>query len=127
MRIAIADDEETIRDFLSTLLSEAGHRCLVYRDGRELVNGLQRDTFDLIIVDWMMPGMSGLELLRWIRSSINSCPPVIMLTSRSEKKDIAEALNAGADDYIVKPEARNVILARVDAVMRRTGTQAALP
>lgn len=119
MRIAIADDEETIREFLSSLLTEAGYRCVAYRDGRDLATGLQRDTFDLIIIDWMMPGLNGLELLHWARENLDPCPPVIMLTSRADKTDVADALNAGADDYIIKPEAKNVILARVKAVMRR--------
>ncbi len=123
MRIAIADDEETIRDFLSSLFAENGHRCSLFRDGKDLINGLQRDTFDLVIIDWVMPGMSGFELLRWTREMISPCPPIIMLTSRAEKSDVADALNAGADDYIIKPEAKNVILARVDAVMRRSGAQ----
>ncbi len=127
MRIAIADDEETIRDFLSALLSEAGHRCLTYRDGRELMSGIQRETFDLIVIDWMMPGPCGLDLLGRIRDTLSPCPPLIMLTSRAEKTDVADALNGGADDYIIKPEAKSVILARVDAVMRRTGAPSPLP
>jgi DNA-binding response OmpR family regulator len=123
MRIAVADDEETIRDFMSSLLVGAGHRCSLFRDGKDLMSALQRDTFDLIIVDWMMPGMGGLDLVRWARGVLSPCPPVIMLTSRSEKSDIVEALNAGADDYIIKPEIEHVILARVDAVMRRSAGQ----
>jgi len=123
MRIAVADDEETIRDFLSALLTQAGHRCSLFRDGKELMSALQRDTFDLIIVDWMMPNANGLELVRWARKILSPCPPVIMLTSRSDKTDIVEALNAGADDYIIKPETEHVIIARVEAVMRRATNQ----
>lgn len=119
MRIAVADDEEGIRTFLSSILVEAGHQCAVFRDGRELMTALQRDTFDLIIADWIMPGMSGIEVLQRARQTLSPCPPFIMLTSRADKTDVADALNAGADDYIIKPEAQNVILARVDAVMRR--------
>lgn len=120
MRIAIADDEDTIRDLLDSLLTEAGHRCTLFRDGRELMSALQRDTFDLVIADWMMPGMSGIDLVRRAREVLSTCPPIIMLTSRSDNQDVADALNAGADDYIIKPAAKAVILARVEAVMRRT-------
>lgn len=127
MRIAVADDEETFRDFLSSILLEAGHRCSLFRDGRDLMIALQRDTFDLIVIDWMMPGMNGLDVLRRARETLSPCPPIIMLTSRADKDDIAEALNSGADDYIVKPEAKNVILARVDAVMRRGAVTPELP
>lgn len=126
MRIAVADDEETFREFMSSLLTEGGHRCTLFRDGRDLMNALVRDTFDLIIIDWMMPGVGGLEVLKWARGALSPCPPVIMLTSRSEKSDVAEALNAGADDYIIKPESKNVILARVEAVVRRTSHQSEL-
>ena len=124
MRIAVADDEETIRDFLSSLLTKAGHRCTLFRDGKDLMHALQRDTFDLVVVDWMMPSMNGLDLVRWARGVVDPCPPVIMLTSRSDKTDVVEALNAGADDYIIKPETEHVILARVDAVMRRSTNSA---
>jgi len=120
MRIAIADDEETVRDYLSSILTEAGHSCASFRNGREIMHALQRDTFDLAIIDWVMPGADGLEIIKWARTTLTPCPPIIMLTGRSENDDIVQALNAGADDYIIKPGAPNVILARVDAVLRRS-------
>lgn len=123
MRIAVADDEETIREFMSALLSDGGHKCTLFRDGRDLMNALMRDTYDLVILDWMMPPVNGLDILRWARETVDPCPPIIMLTSRADKSDVAEALNSGADDYIIKPESKNVILARVDAVMRRASHQ----
>lgn len=120
MRIAVADDDDTTLGFLEQLLSDNAHRCVVFRSGRELITALQRDTFDLLIIDWNMPGICGLDVVRWARENLSQCPPIIMLTNRAEKDDIAAGLNAGADDYIVKPEAPNVILARVDALLRRT-------
>lgn len=120
MRVAVADDEESIREFTAGLLTEGGHSCALFRNGRDLMTALQRDTFDLVIVDWTMPGLSGIEVVKWARASLSPCPPFIMLTSRVDKDDIAEGLNAGADDYIVKPESPHVIRARVDAVLRRT-------
>jgi DNA-binding response OmpR family regulator len=123
MRIAVADDEETIREFMGSLLTDGGHKCSIFRDGRDLMNAMMRDTFDLVILDWMMPPVNGLDIVKWARETLNPCPPVIMLTSRADKADVAEALNSGADDYIIKPETKNVILARVEAVMRRTNHQ----
>ncbi len=120
MRIAIADDEETVRSYLSSILIEAGHSCASFRNGREIMQALQRDTFDLAIIDWIMPGMDGLEIIQTARATLSSCPPIIMLTSRSENDNIVDALRAGADDYIIKPGAPNVILARIDAVLRRS-------
>lgn len=84
------------------------------------MNALQRDTFDLAIIDWMMPGTDGLEIVKWARAILSPCPPIIILTSRADNEDIAQALNSGADDYIVKPSDAKVILARVEAVLRRS-------
>jgi DNA-binding response OmpR family regulator len=120
MRIAVADDEESIREFTAGLLRESGHICTSFRNGRELVTALQRDTFDLVIVDWTMPHMTGIEVVKWARANVSPCPPFIMLTSRLDKDDIVAGLNAGADDYIIKPEEAHVIRARVEAVLRRS-------
>lgn len=119
MRIAIVDDEPDIRESLSDLLAGAGHRCASFAEGQALITQLQRDTFDLIMLDWVMPGTTGIELIEWIGKTQTPAPAVVMLTNRSAKDDIASALNAGADDYIIKPEDGNVILARVEAILRR--------
>lgn len=124
MRIAVVDDDDTTVLFMDRLLADAGHHCSGFRNGRDLLTALQRDTFDLLVIDWAMPGISGLDVLKWARDNLPLCPPMIMLTNRSDKDDVAQCLNAGADDYIVKPEAGNVILARIEAVYRRTATQA---
>ncbi len=120
MRVAVADDEEAVRDYLSQILTDAGHSSTGFRNGREVMNALQRDTFDLAIIDWMMPGTDGLEIVKWARAILSPCPPIIILTSRADNEDIAQALNSGADDYIVKPSDAKVILARVEAVLRRS-------
>ena len=120
MRVAVADDDETISAFLRALLEGRGHQVRVFVNGRALITQLQRDTFDLVILDWHMPEADGMAVLDWMRANMGAPPPVIMLTSRADKDDVASALNAGADDYVVKPEAGEVILARVEAVLRRT-------
>lgn len=120
MRIAIVDDDETTLTFVSQLLTQRGHRCVEFRRSPDVPLALSRDTFDLLVLDWNMPAMTGMELLRWARTNLAACPPVIILTSRSDKDDVSAALNAGADDFIVKPETAPVILARVEAVLRRT-------
>lgn len=120
MRIAVVDDDQMTREMLTELLGSAGHRCTPFTDATSLITQLQRDTFDLVIADWVMPGVTGLELIQWVRTNMTPPPPVIMLTNRAAKDDVAGALNAGADDYIAKPEDGHVILARVEAVLRRT-------
>lgn len=121
MHIAVVDDDEAMLDMVQHTLVEDGHRCFRCRSGRELLAALQRETFDLLIVDWNMPEMNGMDIIAWIRNHLSDPPPVMMLTSRSDKDDIAHALNAGADDFIVKPESPNVFSARVNALLRRHG------
>jgi DNA-binding response OmpR family regulator len=120
MRIGLVDDDDTSLDFVAQSLANSGHHCSGYRSARDLIAALQRDTFDLLIVDWNMPDINGMDTLRWVQDHVRPCPPILMLTSRSDKDDIALALNSGADDYIIKPETAGVIAARVEAVLRRT-------
>ncbi len=120
MRIAIADDDADVRAFLSALIEEMGHSVIAFSDGLALSKILSRETFDLIILDWMMPGRDGLATLNWMDHTLSERPPVIMMTNRTAKQDIMDALNAGADDYITKPEDRGVIIARINAMLRRS-------
>ncbi|WP_417618594.1 response regulator transcription factor [Parasphingorhabdus sp.] len=119
MRVAIADDDSDIIDFLGKIVEGQGHVYTGYADGTSLSNALLRDTFDLVILDWNMPGKNGMQILEWMESAVEDRPPVIMMTSRTAKQDISDALNAGADDYITKPEDKNVIAARINALLRR--------
>lgn len=119
MRIAVVDDDESVIEFASSVLEQAGHQCVSYRTGSALLAALRRENFDLLLLDWNLPDTTGLDLLHSARGSMDAAVPVIMLTSRSDKDDIARALHAGADDYIVKPESAVVVAARVGAVLRR--------
>lgn len=120
MRIAVADDERDVTDYLKAIIEELGHLVVTFADGNALSQAMVRDTFDLIIVDWTMPGKDGLQIIKWMESALDERPPVIMMTNRTAKSDITEALNAGAADYITKPEDRRVIAARINAVLRRS-------
>jgi DNA-binding response OmpR family regulator len=120
MRIAIVDDDEGTIEFVRQVLEQHGHMIVGFSRSRDIPGALRRETFDLLILDWNMPEMSGMDIVAWARVNLPTCPPVIMLTSRSDKDDVAAALNAGADDFIVKPESANVIAARVEALLRRT-------
>lgn len=119
MRVAIADDDAEIIAFLGNIIEAQEHVFTGYSDGTTLSNALLRDTFDLVILDWNMPGKTGIQILEWMQDAIDDRPPVIMMTSRTAKQDISDALNAGADDYITKPEDPNVIAARINAILRR--------
>lgn len=119
MRIAVVDDDEEVTEFVSASLRAAGYGCSIYRTGMALLAALRRQTFDLLLLDWNLPDSTGVDLLRSIRETNARSAAVIMLTSRSEKDDVTTALRAGADDYVVKPETASVLVARVEAVLRR--------
>jgi DNA-binding response OmpR family regulator len=119
MRVIIADDEADVVAFLKSIVEELGHIAVSYSDGNMLAQALVRETFDLLILDWNIPGKDGIATLQWMQSSLPEKPPVIMMTNRSAKRDISDALNAGADDYITKPEDRAVVAARINAMLRR--------
>jgi DNA-binding response OmpR family regulator len=120
MRVVIADDEQDVITFLKSIVEEQGHVAVSYSDGNLLSQALVRETFDLLILDWNIPGKDGLATLQWMKTAMAERPPVIMMTNRSAKKDISDALNAGADDYITKPEDRSVVAARINAMLRRS-------
>ena len=119
MRIAIADDETDVVNYLKAIVEELGHTSVSFSDGNALSQSLVRETYDLVILDWSMPKKDGLETLNWMSTALQERPAVIMMTNRTAKKDITDALNAGADDYITKPEDRGVIAARINAMLRR--------
>jgi DNA-binding response OmpR family regulator len=119
MRIAVLDDDPAQADFVCQTLSAEGHVCHAFSEGLELVRQLRRQTFDLLVLDWNVPDMSGEEVLRWVRKSLSVHLPVLFMTSRSRESDISSMLNAGADDYVIKPVSAVMLLARVGSLLRR--------
>jgi two-component system copper resistance phosphate regulon response regulator CusR len=123
MRLLLAEDEHRVRAFIARGLSEEGFQVRESSDGLEARGLLETDKFDLLLLDWMLPALSGLELLQSMRAR-QDVTPVIMLTARDAVPDRTTALNAGADDYVVKPFAFDELLARIRAVLRRTSGRA---
>jgi two-component system OmpR family response regulator len=118
--ILIVDDDREIRDLLSRFLSKHGYRVSVAVDGRDMHQVLADRAIDLVVLDVMLPGENGLELCRKLRAQ--SSLPVIMLTAMGEDIDRIVGLEMGADDYLAKPFNARELLARIKAVLRRTGT-----
>lgn len=116
--ILVVDDDAQIRQLAAKLLREHGYRVSMARDGREMRSILEAASIDLVILDIMLPGGSGLELCREIRAS--SALPVIMLTALGTDTDRIVGLEIGADDYLAKPFNPRELLARINAVLRRT-------
>ena len=125
-RILVIEDEEKMARMLSRVLRDEGHVAETAGDGRTGLSRALDDSFDLLIVDWMLPERSGLQVVRALRAA-DVCTPVLMLTARGQVEDRVEGLDAGADDYLPKPFALQELLARVRALTRRpreTGEEA---
>ncbi len=121
MRILVVDDERAVRDSLRRALELDGYEVELAADGEEALHRLENGSEpDAVVLDILMPRMSGLEVCRRLRESGNRIP-VLMLTARDQVEDRVEGLDAGADDYVVKPFALEELLARVRALLRRSG------
>ncbi|NNM62733.1 MAG: phosphate regulon transcriptional regulator PhoB [Steroidobacteraceae bacterium] len=119
-RILIVEDEKPIRDLIAFGLRRAGYEVLEAEDCRAARARLVDQRPDLMLVDWMLPDMSGLELTRALKRDKESEDiPVIMLTARAEEQDKVGGLEGGADDYVTKPFSPRELLARIQAVLRR--------
>ena len=118
--ILIVDDDREIRELVSGYLKKNGLRATSVPDGRQIRAFLETDSVDLIILDVMMPGDDGLVLCRQLRAGKHKATPILMLTARNDETDRIIGLELGADDYLVKPFAARELLARINAVLRRT-------
>lgn len=118
MRILVVEDERRMAELLRQGLSEEGHSVTTASEGREALRLAQGCTFDLIVLDVMLPGMDGCAVARNLRAARNRTP-ILMLTARDAAGDIVRGLDAGADDYLTKPFSFEVLFARVRAVARR--------
>ncbi len=124
MRILVVDDEPAVRESLRRALELEGYEIELAADGEEALARIEAEAEpDAVILDVLMPGLDGLEVCRRIRSSGRKLP-VLMLTARTEVEDRVAGLDAGADDYVVKPFALEELLARLRALLRRTSDEA---
>ncbi len=119
MRIAIIDDDTTLAASVTSALSGNGWACRAHADGRSFIATMHRESYDAYIVDWSLPDMSGLDVLRAIRARVPMTVPVLFLTAHDGEQDVLQALEAGADDFIVKPPRIGELQARLRAMWRR--------
>ena len=120
MRIALLEDDRELARLFQLWLEAADHSCTLFPTGQSFIKAATHDSFDLLLLDWMLPDINGDEVLKWVRSHIDWHIPVIFVTVRDEEKDIVYALENGADDYLVKPVKTLELQARIMAVCRRS-------
>ena len=119
MRIALLEDDPAQADLMRSVIKAMGHCCQAYDSGREFLRILQRESFDMLVLDWSVPDLSGLEILHWVRSHEENRVPVLFVTNRADERDMIQVMDAGADDYMSKPYTIPSMLCRIHALLRR--------
>jgi len=121
INVLVVDDESAIRDMIRFALRKSDMKVRVAADAREALNKISEKPPDILLLDWMMPNMSGPQLTRRLRKDpLTKNIPVILLTARITEDDKVTGLNAGADDYVIKPFSPRELVARINAVLRRS-------
>ena len=120
--VLIVEDEPEIREMLNFSLTRAGFTVIEAATGEMALQRLDTDLPDILIVDWMLPGMSGVELAKRLRrEELTSALPLLMLTARNEETDVLKSFESGIDDYMSKPFSPKELVARIKALLRRSG------
>jgi two-component system, OmpR family, phosphate regulon response regulator PhoB len=118
--ILVVEDEPAIQELIAYNLKQAGHQTLLADNAEQALNLVSNALPDLVLLDWMLPGLSGIEFARRLRADKRTrTVPIIMLTARSDEQDKLAGLDGGADDYITKPFSPRELMARIKAVLRR--------
>ncbi len=119
MRIGLLEDDLSQIELIGLWAKEAGDQLQSFTTGKSFREAMTREKFDLLVLDWHLPDTTGIEELDWLRDEQSSNTPVIFITSRDSEESVIEALDHGADDYMVKPVNKSITLARIKALQRR--------
>lgn len=119
MRIGVLDNDRSQADLICQVLTSAGHTCQTYDSGKDMLAGLRKDSFDMLILDWLVADLPGAEVLRRAKEKMSANTPMMFITNSSAEDDIVAGITAGADDYMIKPLRRGELVARVQALLRR--------
>lgn len=123
MKIALLEDDLAFAETIQEWLQEANFEVDHFLDGLDFLRKFPNSQYDLCIFDWALPDMEGPDVMVSIKLRSNKIPPIIFLTGHSEEQDIVRVIDSGADDYITKPASRQLLLARINALLRRTAPQ----
>ena len=119
LRVAILEDDPDQAELTKLWLTNADHTVDCYGDAAAFLRAVRRESFDLYVLDWMLPDLSGIEVLKKLRKEMSDYTPVVIVTVKDEERSIVRGLEAGADDYLVKPIRQAELAARVSAILRR--------
>ncbi|PIE28119.1 MAG: response regulator [Micrococcales bacterium] len=120
LRILVADDDRDIRDLVTFKLQQAGHRVTAVENGVQALESARRERPDLLVLDVMMPGLSGVDVTRELRTDSEfAAVPIILLTAKAQETDVEAGFAIGADDYVTKPFSPRELVSRVQAVLAR--------
>lgn len=118
--VASLEDDQAEAALIRSMLADAGYGCTSFESGKDMLAVLQKSrAFDLLLIDWEVPDLSGLEVVRWVRGNIGYEIPIMFVTSRILESDLVVGLQAGADDYLTKPVRPGEFIARINALLRR--------
>ena len=118
-RLLLAEDDELLASLLSFRLKKGGYEVSLMKDGKQVKEYLQQNSTDIIISDIMMPYFSGIELIDFVRNELNSNTPIIIMSSAGNEKNVLNAFDLGANDFIAKPVSPSELLVRVERELRK--------
>lgn len=119
LRIALLEDDAQLGQLMALWLEQAGYECQTFTTGQAFIKAMGRESFDLLIVDWMLPDINGDQVVQWVREHMDWPIPILFVTRRDSEDDIVRALELGADDYMSKPVGQKEMMARISALIRR--------
>ena len=120
MHIGVLEDDVDQANLISHWLAVKDHETTCFEKGQDLIAAVRSQRFDMLVLDWELPDIDGLSVLKWLRRHLDRELPIIFMTARDEEHDIVAALSAGADEYLTKPLSQAVAIARIEAVARRS-------